>query len=205
MTRSLELSGAKGRFEGDSWVKWRARHFGVVQHLTSQITAVDPPRYFQDRMINGAFGTLVHDHHFEEFAGLTTMTDVIEFRSPLGLLGRIVNRLFLRGFLERLIVHRGEELRRAVERERSAELQLGPCRRAASGADRTGHRFREEEQPGRCGRGLAPGHPIRPKGGSLFRRWNHGASRKALLLFEVAKECLRVVPVLPEKLLPMAM
>lgn len=100
-------------------VTWRARHLGVVQHLTSQITAFDPPGYFQDRMVKGAFASFVHDHHFEESNGWTTMTDVIEFRSPLGLLGRLVDRLFLRGYLERLIVHRGNELRRAVEGERA--------------------------------------------------------------------------------------
>ncbi len=100
-------------------VTWRARHLGVVQHLTSQITAFDPPHSFQDRMVKRAFASFVHDHHFEEFEGRTTMTDVVEFRSPLGPLGRIVDRFFLRGYLERLIVHRGEELRRAVERERA--------------------------------------------------------------------------------------
>ena len=68
-------------------VTWRARHLGVVQHLTSKITAFDPPRYFQDRMVKGAFASFVHDHHFEEIDGRTTMTDVIEFRSPLGPVG----------------------------------------------------------------------------------------------------------------------
>ncbi len=100
-------------------VTWRARHLGVVQHLTSQITAFAPPHYFQDRMVKGAFASFVHDHHFEEFEGRTTMTDVIEFRLPLGPIGRLVDRFILRDVLERLIVHRGEELRRAVESERA--------------------------------------------------------------------------------------
>jgi ligand-binding SRPBCC domain-containing protein len=81
----------------------------------SQITAFDPPHYFQDRMAQGAFASFVHDHHFEEVDGRTTMTEVIEFRSPLGPLGWLVDTLFLRGYLERLISRRAEELRRAVE------------------------------------------------------------------------------------------
>ncbi len=34
-------------------VTWRAKHFLVWQRLTSEITAMDPPVYFQDTMIQG--------------------------------------------------------------------------------------------------------------------------------------------------------
>lgn len=100
-------------------VTWRARHLGVVQHLTSKITAFDPPHYFQDRMTKGAFASFVHDHHFQETDGRTTMTDVIEFRSPLGPLGRLVDALVLRGYLKRLITRRAEVLREELERRSS--------------------------------------------------------------------------------------
>ena len=96
-------------------VTWRAKHLGVVQHLTSKITAFDPPHYFQDRMVKGGVASFVHDHRFEEIDGRTTMTDVIEFRSPLCPLGWLVDTLFLRGYLERLLTRRAEVLRRALE------------------------------------------------------------------------------------------
>ncbi len=101
-------------------VTWRARHLGVVQRLTSKITAFDPPRYFQDRMVEGAFASFVHDHHFEESGGRTTMRDVVEFFSPCGVLGRIFDALFLRRYLERLIADRARILREAVERRNNA-------------------------------------------------------------------------------------
>jgi hypothetical protein len=34
-------------------VTWRARHFGVAWKLTSEITAMDRPRFFQDAMTQG--------------------------------------------------------------------------------------------------------------------------------------------------------
>jgi hypothetical protein len=42
-------------------VTWRARHFGIRQHLTSTITAFDPPTYFQDTMLRGAFHSMQHE------------------------------------------------------------------------------------------------------------------------------------------------
>src|SRR2546427_12849864 len=45
-------------------VTWRARHFGVWQQLTSQITAYERPTHFRDSMVRGAFARLDHDHIF---------------------------------------------------------------------------------------------------------------------------------------------
>src|SRR5450432_3790299 len=46
-------------------VTWRAKHFGVWHSLTSEITAMDRPRYFQDTMIKGIFRFMKHDHFFQ--------------------------------------------------------------------------------------------------------------------------------------------
>ena len=39
----------------NDFVRWRAKHFGIHQHLTSKITAFDVPNYFQDTMTEGVF------------------------------------------------------------------------------------------------------------------------------------------------------
>lgn len=106
-----------GLIELGESVTFRGRHFGFVQHHTSRITAFDRPRHFQDRMTKGAFRSFVHDHHFVEAEGRTTMIDVVEFQSPLGVLGRIVDRLFLTSYLSRLLRGRARAIQRAVETE----------------------------------------------------------------------------------------
>ena len=103
-----------GLIELGETVTWRARHFGVTQHFTSKITAFDRPRYFQDSMVRGAFASFVHDHFFEAKDGETVMTDVVELRSPLGFLGRIVDRLFLGRYMHRLIEQRARGIRDAL-------------------------------------------------------------------------------------------
>jgi hypothetical protein len=50
----------------DEFVRWRAKHLGVRQHLTSKITAFDSPNYFQDTMIEVAFKFMQHDHFFSQ-------------------------------------------------------------------------------------------------------------------------------------------
>jgi ligand-binding SRPBCC domain-containing protein len=104
-----------GLIELGEEVTWRGRHFGVVQHFTSKITAFDRPRHFQDSMQRGAFRSFVHDHFFEPSNGGTLMIDVLVFAAPLGILGRLAERLFLASYLRRLLTRRARSLRAALE------------------------------------------------------------------------------------------
>lgn len=105
-----------GLIELGEEVTWRGRHFGVVQHFTSRITAYDRPRHFRDEMQRGAFRSFAHDHFFEAAGEQTKMTDIVEFSAPLGILGRIVERLVLRRYVTRLLTVRADVIRERAER-----------------------------------------------------------------------------------------
>ena len=105
-----------GLIEMGEEVTWRGRHFGVRQHFTSKITAFDAPAHFRDSMMRGAFKSYDHDHYFVPRDGGTVMRDVVVFSAPLGILGRIAERLFLRRYLERLLVQRAAILKESIER-----------------------------------------------------------------------------------------
>jgi len=105
-----------GLIELGEQVTWEARHFGVRQRFTSKITAYDRPRYFQDSMVKGAFHSFVHDHYFEPSADGTLMKDVLIFRSPLGPLGALVDRLIMSAYLRKLLMTRNETLKAILER-----------------------------------------------------------------------------------------
>jgi len=88
-------------------VTWRARHFGVWQTLTSEITALERPTYFRDVMIEGAFRRMTHDHFFRSLsAGVTEMKDVFCFAAPLGILGLMAEGLVLRRYMRALLRER---------------------------------------------------------------------------------------------------
>jgi len=120
--RSLAHTGEEavdGRTSGligpGETVTWRARHLGVRQRLTVRIAGYDRPRWFRDELVRGAFASMVHDHHFDAADGGTEMRDVFRFSAPLGPLGRLVERLVLRAYLTRLLVHRNAAIKAAAE------------------------------------------------------------------------------------------
>ena len=96
-------------------VTWQARHFGIWHHLTVSIDAFDRPNHFRDRMIRGSFNFMVHDHWFLPDGPFTLMTDRFTFESPLGILGKFVDRLILREYLDRFLLESNELIKRIAE------------------------------------------------------------------------------------------
>ena len=87
-TRETAIAGKTSGLIGmDESVTWRAWHFGVYQTLTSRITDFNHPIFFADEMVSGAFRSFRHEHHFIDSEGVTIMTDIFEYRSPMGILG----------------------------------------------------------------------------------------------------------------------
>ncbi|MBG6084563.1 SRPBCC family protein [Zhihengliuella flava] len=91
-------------------VTWRAWHFGVPLRMTSRITAFDAPHAFVDEQVRGPFRSFRHEHWFHEDAHGTTMVDRVRFEAPLGVLGRLAEKVVLARYLRTLIEQRNEHL-----------------------------------------------------------------------------------------------
>ncbi len=105
-----------GLIELNESVTWEARHFGIVQRLTSKITAMTNPDYFVDEMVSGAFKSIKHEHIFETKGEGTLMTDIFKYASPLGILGRLADVLFLKLYLRKLLVTRNNVIKEYAEK-----------------------------------------------------------------------------------------
>ncbi|OIQ17643.1 MAG: cell division protein [Flavobacterium sp. MedPE-SWcel] len=100
--------------DGES-VTWRAKHFGVTQLLTSRITVFEKPDYFVDEMVSGTFKSFKHEHIFNEENDVTIMTDIFDYKSPYGVLGRIADSLFLKSYMSNLLVKRNRVVKEFAE------------------------------------------------------------------------------------------
>lgn len=97
-------------------ITWEARHLGITQQLTSLITTVESPHYFADEMVRGAFKSFVHEHHFKDMGnGQILMSDVFNYKSPLGILGKLIDYLFLKRYMTRLLTQRNAALKKTAE------------------------------------------------------------------------------------------
>lgn len=103
-------------------VTWRAKHFGVYQKLTSKITEFERPNLFVDEMVNGAFKSFRHEHHFTDIIGGTLMVDYFDYKSPLGVLGKLADKLFLKKYMMDLLEKRNETVKEFAESDKWKQI-----------------------------------------------------------------------------------
>lgn len=115
-TNEEAIAGKKtGLLELGEEVTWRAKHFGIYQRLSSKMVAIDFPNYFVDEMTKGIFKSFSHRHEFKQDGEITTMTDVFDYTSPLGGLGKIADRLFLKQYMTRFLIKRNQVIKQYAE------------------------------------------------------------------------------------------
>ena len=100
---------------GDT-ITWEAKHFGITQQLTVEITKFNRPYFFEDRMVKGAFKSMRHEHHFESTGNTTVMTDKFMYEVPFGIFGRIFDSLILKRYLRKFLSERNEVLKHLAEK-----------------------------------------------------------------------------------------
>jgi ligand-binding SRPBCC domain-containing protein len=100
--------------EGET-VTWQAKHLYKERTFTSKITAMLRPESFTDEMIQGDFKSFHHQHHFKAVDNGTIMIDIIAFESPYGMIGKLLNRFYLKNYLEQLLLKRNEVIKEYAE------------------------------------------------------------------------------------------
>lgn len=127
-TNEKAISGiTHGLINLNETVTWQAYHLFKTRIFTSVISKMTVPSYFCDEMTEGDFVSFKHDHYFvhkdffdEAMCEGTLMTDIINFKSPLNIIGIIFNKVYLTRYLKKLLITRNECIKVYAE---SAEWQ----------------------------------------------------------------------------------
>lgn len=104
-----------GLLQLEDSVTWEATHFGMKQRLTAKIINMNMPHTFTDVMIRGAFHSFTHTHEFSEYDKGTVMKDTFSYRAPLGVLGKLADKLFLERYMKNFISSRALQLKKIAE------------------------------------------------------------------------------------------
>ncbi len=115
-TKETAIAGkTSGLIELGESVTWRAKHFGIYQNLTSKITEYDRPNYFADEMVKGAFSGFKHKHYFTDLNEGTLMTDIFDYKSPMGIVGSLADKAFLKKYMTDLLTERNRIVKEFAE------------------------------------------------------------------------------------------
>ncbi|WP_336959103.1 SRPBCC family protein [Chryseobacterium contaminans] len=115
-THEKAIAGrTSGLIEENETVTWKAKHLGIYQTLTTKITSMEKPNQFTDEMQKGAFKSLHHQHIFKVVNEKTLMIDIFDFESPLGIIGKMFNKIFLKNYLKNFLLERNKLIKIIAE------------------------------------------------------------------------------------------
>lgn len=114
-----------GRIGLGEQVTWRATHFGIPFTMTSRVMELERPLRFVDEQVKGPFRSFHHEHCYEVADASTRMTDRVRFDAPLGAVGRVVERAWLRRYMRQLIEVRSAYLKSEAERRQQRTAREG--------------------------------------------------------------------------------
>ena len=101
--------------EAGALLEYRLRLHGVPIRWRTRIETWEPPLGFVDYQEKGPYALWEHTHLFEaDGDGATVIRDRVRYALPLGPLGGIAHRLFVRRDLERIFDFRRDTLARLI-------------------------------------------------------------------------------------------
>lgn len=107
-----------GLINKNETVTWQAKHLFKTRQFTSKITEMKSPDFFIDEMVKGDFKSFYHEHHFKAAVNGTIMIDLLNFETPYGNFGKIVNSIFLRSYLEKFLIKRNAVIKEYAETQK---------------------------------------------------------------------------------------
>ena len=76
----------------------------------TEITHVENEKLFVDKQLYGPYAMWHHQHYFKAIPGGVEVSDVVDFKVPLGWFGRILSKGLIKGEILKIFSHRNEAL-----------------------------------------------------------------------------------------------
>lgn len=104
---SVRILQGKADMKRGDILKLKIKISGITFLWESMITSFEENVYFSDKMICGPFKKWEHKHMFQSTPdGKTIMTDIIDYEIPLGPIGLLADKIFVRYMIDNIFVIR---------------------------------------------------------------------------------------------------
>lgn len=89
---------------------------GIKMHWVTEITHVKDKHYFVDEQRIGPYALWHHKHFLKEVPGGVEMNDLVHYKAPFGILGRLANAIFIEKQLSEIFDYRHKVLEERFNR-----------------------------------------------------------------------------------------
>ncbi|SHG45332.1 Ligand-binding SRPBCC domain-containing protein [Flavobacterium micromati] len=106
-TKKIAIAGVtSGLINLNETVTWHGKHFGLYLTHKSIISKMETPSHFVDEILECRFKIFKHTHTCLRKNDITIMIDKLEYGTPFGLLGKLLDVVTLKKYLTNFIAER---------------------------------------------------------------------------------------------------
>lgn len=88
-------------------ITYRIGIFPIIKtNWVTEITHLEPGKYFIDEQRYGPYKMWHHEHHFESTKNGVLMTDIVSYKLPFGFIGHVAHKLFIKSKIESIFKYR---------------------------------------------------------------------------------------------------
>ncbi|MBS4059339.1 MAG: SRPBCC family protein [Bacteroidetes bacterium] len=103
------ISGGEGKMYPGQIISYKVKPVaGIPLTWVTEITHVEPLKFFVDEQRFGPYSMWHHEHHFREVEHGVEMTDIVTYVLPFGFLGRIAHALFVKSKVNQIFEYRSK-------------------------------------------------------------------------------------------------
>ncbi len=106
----LSNSGSDKMYEGQLITYTVSPILGIPIFWMTEITHVHAKKYFIDEQRYGPYAMWNHSHFFKEIKGGVEMTDLVQYKMPLGFIGRLGHTILVKKQLDDIFAFREKRL-----------------------------------------------------------------------------------------------
>ena len=104
-----------GLMNSNDSVTWTAKHLFKQRRLKIKITRMHAPEYFIDEQEEGDFRMMKHEHYFKSIQNGTIMIDQFHFETHYGMMGKVINTMYLERYMSELLKSRNAMIKKIAE------------------------------------------------------------------------------------------
>jgi ligand-binding SRPBCC domain-containing protein len=97
---------------------------GIPVFWMTEITHVEPLRFFVDEQRKGPYRIWHHEHHFRAIEGGVEMIDIVHYQLPLGPLGTLAHGLFVKSKLREIFAFRFQKINEVLGAWPGQQMEL---------------------------------------------------------------------------------
>jgi ligand-binding SRPBCC domain-containing protein len=107
-------------------VLMQSRLWGMRFSTELKITKFNPPFFFSYEIADSTFQSIVHDYYFYDISEETVMVNHFYYKPRWGLVGEVINFIFLQNYLTKIITRRNDLLREYAESDQWKDILPSP-------------------------------------------------------------------------------